>query len=264
MTENPNSRAGLVDRLATRITRRGLATSSGFAVAGALLGDQSFPRASAQNDPDVSAIINTAITLEAFMVTFYGAARGLGKDLALDDHVTRFVRAAQCEEEAHFHFFEAAGAVPSTTTFTIDTTAFTDQSAFLAALLPLESACTGAYMAAVRRFAISGDARLAEIAYQIGAVEAQHQALTRFFSTNRPGSDRAFAKWMFHDPADVLTVLSDLGYIDGNAEEMSFPGPVDRYCRGLTGLVPETTEDQPAPTPAPKPAATPEPTGVAG
>lgn len=264
MTDSSTTRTSAFDRITTRITRRGLAKAGGLSVAGAMLGGTSLLKAAAQNEPNVANVINTSMTFEAFMVTFYGAVRGLGKDLALDDDVTRFVRAAQCEEEAHYHYFEAVGAVPSTTTFTIDTSAFTDQAAFLAALAPLESASVGMYMAAARRFSAAGNAPLVEIAYQIGAVEAQHLAVMKLYSGEKLGADRAFAKWMFHDPADAITILTNLGYIGGGGEKTSFPGPIERYCRGVSGLVAETTEDQPAPTPTPLPTVPPTPTGVAG
>jgi hypothetical protein len=119
-------------------------------------------------------------------------------------------------------------------------------------------------MAAARQFAAGGDPRLVEIAYQIGAVEAQHQAMVRVFLGERLPTDRAFAKWLFRDPAEAVQALTDLRYIGGGGRAYEYPGPVDRYCRGVFGLVPETTDEQPEPTPRPaaspvvSPAASPE------
>jgi hypothetical protein len=52
---------------------------------------------------------------------------------------------------------------------------------------------------------------------------------------------------MFNSPSDAVAAITELGYIGGSGKEFTYPGPVDRYCRGVTGLVAETTEDQPPP-----------------
>ena len=246
MTARIGSRPALVDRLTQRISRRGLVKGGGFAGAGALLARSELLRSAAQGNPGLIETMNAAITLEAFAVTLYGAARGRGGDLELEDDVTRFIRAAQCEEEAHYHFFEAAGAVPERTTFTVTDRRISTQNRFLTALLEVETLLVGAHMATARQFAAAGDLRLVEIAYQIGAVEAQHQAMTRLFLGERLGAERAFAAWMFRNPSEAVAVLGDLGYVDGDGEAYTYPGPVDRFCRGVSGLVAETTEDQPA------------------
>jgi hypothetical protein len=239
------SRPTLFDRLSQRISRRGLVKGGGFIGAGALLARSQVLRAATQSSPSLVEAMNAAITLEAFAVTLYGAARGRGSDLELDDDVTRFIRAAQCEEEAHYHFFEAAGAVPARTTFTVTQRRLSTQDRFLTALLEVETLLVGAHMATARHFAAAGDLRLVEIAYQIGAVEAQHQAMTRLFLGERLGADRAFAGWMFRDPAEAIAALTDLGYVDGDGDAYTYPGPVDRFCRGVSGLVAETSDDQP-------------------
>jgi hypothetical protein len=259
MTARSNRPDGVFERLTTRVTRRAIVQSGGLIGAGAVLGRAALLRAAAQESPLLIDAINAAITVEAFAVTFCGAARGRGDDIGFDDAVSRFVRATQCEEEAHFHFFEAAGAVPATTSFTVPSNQLRDQKRFLTALSRLEGVLVGLHMAAGRQFAAAGDLRLVEIGYQIGAVEAQHQALTRLFLSERVPSERAYAKWMFRQPMEAVAALEEFGYIGGDGEEFSYPGPVDRQCRGVSGLVPETTEDQPereAP-PAASPQATP-------
>jgi hypothetical protein len=239
------------------LTRRGLARTGGLLVAGAAMRALTPADLAAQETPAVADALNALITLEAFTVTFYGAARGRGNALKASDDVKNFLRAAQCEEDAHFHFFEAAGAVPSTTSFTIPDKQIANQRAFLTALLPVETLLVGAYMAAARAFAAANAGRLVEIAYQIGVVEAQHQALLKLYLDDKLPSDRAYAAWMFNLPTDAVANLEVLGYIDGKGKSVGYPGPVDRYCRGVTGLVPETTEDQPgyAPVPAASPVA---------
>lgn len=251
---------GVFERLSARITRRSLVRNGSFVGVGAALTSTAMLRSAAQERPALLEAMSAAITVEAFAVTFYGAARGRGNDIGFDETVARFVRAAQCEEEAHYHYFEAAGAVPATSTFTIPASQIENQERFLTALERVEGILVGMHMALSRQFAGAGDLRLVEIGYQIGAVEAQHLALTRVFQGERVPSERAYAKWLFRQPAEAVTALEDLGYIDGRGDEVVFPGPVERQCRGVSGLVPETTEDQPEPpvTPAGSPVATPE------
>lgn len=258
MQSTDDSRGGLLDRATAKLTRRTLARSSGVIALGALAGKAGLLRSAAQESPSLREAINAAITIEAFATTFYGAARGQSANLELRDEIVRFARAAQCEEEAHFHFFEAAAAAPITTTFTIPSSRVRDQAAFLKAILDIETVMVGAHMALAREVASSGNLRLVEIAYQIGAVEAQHQALIRLFSGERIPSDRAYAKWLFRTVPEAVDAIAELGYIEGEGKEYEFPGPVDRFCRGVSGLVPETTEDQDAPQPpAGTPGATP-------
>jgi hypothetical protein len=250
-----------IDRLAARLGRRSLLGRGGLLMAGAAVPAWRLLRASAQNSPELLETINDAVTLEAFAVTFYGAARGRGDDLELSDVVSRFIRVAQCEEEAHFHFFSVAGAVPATSSFTIANQRVAGQERFLRALLEVETLLVGAHMALVRRFAQGGDLRLVEIGYQIGAVEAQHQAMTRSLLGERLPADRAFAKWMFREPADAVARLQELGYIRGEGDDYVYPGPSGRNCRGVTGLVPEATEDQPVDAPRPQASPVPEERG---
>lgn len=255
MTARNAKTPGMLDRLTARVNRRALVRGTALIGAGTVLGRADALRSAAQESPALGSTINAAITLEAFAVTFYGAARGRS-GIGLDETVSRFLRAAQCEEEAHFHFFEAAGAVPASTTFTIPDDQLANQASFLNALEAVEMLQVGLHMAAARQFASYLDLRLVEIGYQIGAVEAQHLALTRLFLDERVPADRAFARWMFREPAEAVTALETLGYLRGAGEAIAFPGPVDRQCRGVTGLVPEATDDQPADDPVP--AASPE------
>lgn len=249
MTAINNQPPRTLERLTTRLSRRSLAKSGGLLAAGGLLGRAELVRTAAQSAPSVATTINALITLEAFAVTFFGAARGQSGTWGFDEAAKPFVLASQCEDEAHFNFFEAAGALSSTTTFNIPANQLESQASFLSALVRVESIFVGAYMAAARQFATMSSLRLVEIAYQIGAVEAQHLAVTRLLAGERLASDRAFVKWMFTTPAEGVSAIKRLGYMGGSGKEFTYPGPVDRYCRGVTGLVAETTEDQPPAVP---------------
>lgn len=232
-------------RLIAKLTRRHMLAVAGAVGVASLASHAPALRAAAQAEPNVRDAVNALITVEAFAVTFYGVARDGDTNLELTDELTRFVRSAQCGEEAHFHFFESAGGAPTTTTFTIDPAEIADQPSFLASAIAIEELLVAAHMSAARAFAAAGETELVEIVYQIGAVEAQHLALLRQFSGERTPANRAFAAWGFRSPVGALETLAALAYIDGNGAAVSYPGPVDRFCRGMFGLVPETTANAP-------------------
>ena len=217
----------------------------------------------AQGAAELQAGLDAAITVEAAVVTFVGVARdrGVAGSLDLGPEVVRFLRAAQCADEAHYHFLASIGAVPEATEFAMPEDALGDRESFLRTLSDLEAIGVGAHMAVARRVAELGDPHLVEIAYQMGAVDAQHQALARYLAGAFPANDRAFARWRFAEPAEAGAALRGTGFLDAADELVAFPGPVDRVCRGVFGLVPETTEDALAfagATDEAPPAATPE------
>jgi hypothetical protein len=252
---------GVFDSLQARLTRRSMFKSAGLGGIGALAAYTGYLRTRAQDSPEVQAALDTAITLESLAITMLGVARDRGVRLDLSDDDVRFIRAAQCEEEAHFHFFEAAGGVPSTTNFSVANANFETREIFFQNLADVEAISIATYMAITRQFARLGDLRLVEVGFQIGAVEGQHLALARSYARERLPNDRAFAEWMFASVEEATQGLVDAGYIDGPGKKYDYPGPVDIFCRGVFGLVPETTEEEaetPAPSPSPSPGATPE------
>lgn len=264
-------------RLARRLSRRsvlqraGAAVVTGSAGLAGLAGHRGVLRAAAQARPEVQAIIDAAATLEAMEVTYIGAVRHRASPavdlLRLGDNpgAVRYLRAAQCEEEAHYHFLVAEGAVPAATRFTFPDAFFQSRSTALRTLLDLEEIELGLYMAAAREFAALGDLRLVEIAYQIGAVEGGHRALLKGLIDEFPPNDRAFAESRFPSVAAAAEAIMATTFVGGQEPALSvvlgldtltgipgsrffpgphyaFPGPEDRYCRGITGYVPETTE----------------------
>jgi hypothetical protein len=116
-------------------------------------------------------------------------------------------------------------------------------------------------MAMTRLFAEYADFNLVEVAYQIGAVDAQHEALARFLLGARPANDRAFAQWRYFDLLEVEDALYATGFLDESEDLVPFPGPVARNCDGVFGLVPETTDDALSLLPPVTPVATPTPAG---
>jgi hypothetical protein len=209
---------------------------------------------------ETDTILSDAASAEGLLVTLLGVARTRQSQLTLDEATVRLLRAAQCEEEAHFNNLVAAGAVPSTSQYTIADQLFENPTSFLTTWSDLEQIMVGMYMIATRRLAENGEADLVEMTYQIGAVEAQHQALLRQILGDRLPADRAFAAWQFRQTSQALSHVKRMGFIGGEGQTYDYPGPGDRYCRGVTGLVAETTSGQTPPdvTPAPSQEATPQ------
>ena len=266
---------GLGGRLARMLTRRAMLRGGTAAGATALAGLGQYRgllRAAAQVRPEVQAIIDAAATLEAMEVTFIGAMRHRASPaidlLRLGDNAgtVRYLRAAQCEEEAHYHFLRSEGAVPAATRFTFHDEIFQSRGIALRQLLELEEIELGLYMAAAREFAARGDLRLVEIAYQIGAVEGGHRVLLKGLIDEYPPNDRAFLASRYPSVAAAAEAIMATTFIGGEAQAPSvilgldtltgipgshffpgpyyeFPGVEDRYCRGITGYIPVTVED---------------------
>ncbi len=243
-SSSPGNR--IFEAIQARITRRGVLAGIGTAGVAAFLRGVA---PAAPQSSDVAQILAPLATLEAFLTTFLGAARERSERLRFSDNQSRLLRAAQCEDEAHYHNLIAVGAKAATTRFSLSGSHYRDREAFFLSFESVKQIAVGAYMAAARELAAAGDLRLVEIAYQIGAVEAQHLALGRFFAGNRLPADRAFARWQFRSTAEVVATLTEAGFIGGRGGKFDFPGPVSRNCRGIFGLVAETTEDQPPATP---------------
>ena len=195
--------------------------------------------------------LDALATVEAAAVTFLGVARqrGLDGDLDVGEDAVVVLRAAQCQDEQHYHALLAAGGVPVADSFTIPDETVADRTLLLVSLLELKAIAIAGYMALARAWAARGELDQVEIAYAMGAVEAQHLALAHALVGVTPANDRAFARWLFADPAEPLAALTALGLLDGPGDPVPFPGPLDRVCRGVFGLTPETTTTMTLPRP---------------
>ena len=194
----------------------------------------------------VQEIIDIAVTAEAFAVTALGGAieNALAGDLDLTEEAIQALVAARAAEQAHYEFLVESGAEPLTTTFTIpDPAIVTDIATFYPTLISLEEAFIAAYIAAAQVFAIRREPRLAQIALQIGAVEAEHRAGVRFFAidagvlTGVP-NDVAFEQALFTSVGEAAAALEQLGFIGGTGTEITYPGPGEIDATGVGGLRP--------------------------
>jgi len=202
-------------------------------------------------DP-LQAGLDALVTSEAAAVTLLGVAlqRGLDGELDLGEDATTVLSAAQCQDEQHYHALIAAGAFPAVDAFTLPEEALADRTYLMVTVLELKAITVGGYMALNREWARMGNIEQVEITYQTGIVEGQHLALAHALVGVTPANDRAFARWLFARPAEALGALNALDLIEGPGNLVSFPGPLDRICRGIFGLTPETTGMMTQPRPA--------------
>ncbi len=208
--------------------------------------DAASPIASSGSCESAQEIMNIAATGEAFAVTFLGVAlaRAESGDLPLNAELAGTLAAARAAEQAHFDVLSEAGAEPSTLEFTFpDPDIFTNVGLFLETVISLEEAFIAAYLAAAQEFSILGEPAMAQLALQIGAVEAEHRVGARFFAiqagelTGTP-NDVAFEKAMFGSVGEVAMMLEEMGFIGGDGETVVFPGPGEINTTGVTSLEP--------------------------
>lgn len=191
-------------------------------------------------------IINIAATAEAFAVTALGAALENVEKGLLKLNATEFktFTAARAEEQAHYLYLTGAGAKPLTTTFTVPNPKIvTDVTTFLTTVIHLEELFIAAYLAAAQEFALLKQSRLAQVAIQIGGVEAEHRAGARFFAVVRGiiggiPNDVAFEKAMFTHVEEAQDALEQLGIIGGKGTPIHYPGPGAIDFHGVNHLRP--------------------------
>ncbi|MEJ7652571.1 MAG: ferritin-like domain-containing protein [Chloroflexia bacterium] len=194
----------------------------------------------------VQEIIDIAVTAEAFAVTALGGAleSAANGDLDISDEAVQALKAARASEQVHYDVLIAAGAKPITTTFTVPDPAFlTDPAVFYPTLISLEEAFIAAYLAAAQTFVVLGEADLAKLALQIGAVEAEHRVGVRFFAVvagvvSGLPNDVAFEKSLFTSVAQAAKLLQDLGFIGGSGAKIMYPGPGEIDYTGVKNLKP--------------------------
>ena len=239
-----------------RASRRAVLTAA--IGAGASLTGWSLPRDGARaQDRPVTDTLSDLVTAEGLMVTLLGVARTRATDLVLDENTVRLLRAAQCQQDAHYNNLVAEGGVPAVGSYTIAGSVFANATSFLETWAELEGIMIAMYMAAGSAFAEAGDASLVEFAFAAGSVDAQHLALLRQLLGERLPANRAFVEWKFRNTAAGIRAIRRRNFIEGDGTSYDYPGPGDRYCRGVTGLVPETTENQVTPEITPDADATP-------
>jgi hypothetical protein len=197
-----------------------MAGAAGLTAAGA--GAFLFPKTNAAHasggegpEDSIAQILSIAATAEQLAVTFYSNGIANAKKLGISGQNLSYLKAAVIEEQIHQQFLVSAGGSPLTGTFSFPYGAetFEDVTKFINTLNQLETAFEAAYLAAVNEFALYNQARLAQIAAQILAVEAEHRALGRSILPNLLANNWAFAPALVESVGDAVGVLSSEGYL---------------------------------------------------
>ncbi len=186
---------------------------AGIAATGALLLSES---ASAQPpNQQVIDILTVARTAEQLAVTFY--SNGIANAAALGLTGANLVnfKAALIEEQIHQIFFTANGGQSLATTFSFPNgpATFTDVNLFIQTQQQLEGVFDSAFLAAIREFAVIGQARLAQIAGQIACVESEHRVLGRQLIGLSPADNWAYAPVLVAQVADAPAAVAAAGYL---------------------------------------------------
>lgn len=205
-------------------TRRNFLKVAALAGAGVALGSQAAPfKAQAATD-DPSTIIGVALTAEFLAVTTITNVLNNAAALGLNAATTTTFQAILAEEAIHVRYLQAYGATPAYGTdaqaafsYPSGAKTFTDVPTLANTLVLLESAFVAAYMAATREFAADARADLAQLTYQIGAVEAEHRTLARVVGGFVPYSDLAFQSNLLPSVVAGATFLSNQGFLTPTA-----------------------------------------------
>jgi hypothetical protein len=179
----------------------------------------------------IQDIVNTALIAEQLAMTFYytglttqaiartpQVAGSSGNPLAVapdgNPGNVAYLQAALDQEYKHAVLLKGAGAVSPFKSFyfpapTFESLGFTSHAGtYLWVLDHLETAFIGAYMAAVKRFALLERPDLALVALRILGVECQHRALYRVISGDDPADNVTLEVAEFDCVADAVTVLT--------------------------------------------------------
>ncbi len=150
------------------------------------------------------------------------------------------LQAAVIEEQIHQDFLVANGGKALTSTFSFphgDDT-FDDLNLFVATLEQLEEAFIAAYLAAVKEFALMGQAGLAQIAAQICNIESEHRALGHDIGGLIPADNFAFTPALVESVGDAVDVLSAEGFLSPKTSNSFTYQPVSTADHGVIRRTP--------------------------
>lgn len=208
------------------ISRRGL-LKTGAGVGGGLAmasfaGAFGLKEAHASHDhqDDVQTIVNLAATAETLAATSYYFTI-LNNPLGFNDAAMLYLKYALSSELYHLSFLQSAGGKQLATKFYVPEKFLSDKGTNIATFIAAETAFTGAYLAATRRFAELGNPRLAATTAQHAATEAEHLALTRQIGGLLPNPN-ALPAPIYYNVSDALPTLAP--FLSGGK---GFVGPVD-------------------------------------
>lgn len=179
------------------------------------------------------------------MARQFKAPREGNYDKPIPDTVVQVGEAALATEQFHLDYLKSAGAKPLAQSFAVpDPALLTRTDTLFTTIIALETAFISAYTAAMAEFANLKQPDLVKVAFQIGAIEAEHRVLANYAVGTRPANDVAFEAKQFATAGDAAAALKQLGCIRGSGTAASYPGPVD--SSQFNNLLTETTPGGPS------------------
>ena len=212
------------------LTRRGLLTQSagiggGLAIASfaTAFGVKDAQAADFDHMDDVATIANLAATAETLAATSYYYTI-LNNPLGFTNSQLTYLKLAMSSELYHLKVLQSLGGKSLTDKFYTPVNFLSNKGVNVNTFIAAETAFTGAYLAATRRFAELGNPRLATTTAQHAATEAEHLALTRLIGGLVPNPN-ALPAPIFYNVSDAAPVLGPfLQGGEGFAGPVPFPG----------------------------------------
>jgi hypothetical protein len=224
---------GIEGLLQSRLSRGKLLTATAAGLAVAAIPHRAGAQTTAAPE-SVQDIINIRVTNEFFGVTLLTAAVKNADQLGLSANggmLLRVIQAALAEEQYHVDYLTSQGAKPTTTTFTIpDPKILTDPLTFFSTVEFIETIEISMDMSATRQFSEMGQVMLAQVAYQIGGVEAEHRVLARAAlallgqQSDIPPNNRAFETDIVYYLRDAVAIFQQRGFLGGSGQAVTYPG----------------------------------------
>ena len=216
--------------LTKQLSRRTLFKAAGATGLGLMLAQAGLLREAAAASETVQDILNVAITVEHFGLTFLGFGIAnikqgkFSKPVPVD--VLAVLEAARAQEKFHLDFFAQAGAVPLTTTFTLpDPALITDYDKFFTAVVEQETRETALGIAAMAALTALQRPDVVKIIFQYTAEESEHRVLANYALGTRPANDHGFAPALYTTASDIVADLKKVGIIGGSGSAIVSPGP---------------------------------------
>jgi hypothetical protein len=180
------------------------------------------PRAHDRMD-DVATIANLAATAETLAATSYFGTLNLA-GFSISNEAALYLKYALSSELYHLAILQSLGGASLANEFYIPEAFLTDFNVNTQTFIAAETAFTGAYLAATRRFAELGQPRLAATTAQHAATEAEHLALTREIAGLLPNPNALPAPIYYNVSDAVPTLTPFLTGGPGFIGPVAFPG----------------------------------------
>jgi len=220
--EQKNENKGLVSRRGLFKSAAGVTGGLALASFANVLGAR---EAFANHDKmdDVATIANLAATAETLAATSYYYTI-MNNPLGFNANAISYLKLAMSSELYHLQVLQSLGGASLANEFYVPATFLSNRNTNVATFIAAETAFTGAYLAATRRFAELGNPRLAATTAQHAATEAEHLALTRLIGGFVPNPNALPAPIYYNVSDAVPTLAPFLQGGEGFIGPVPFPG----------------------------------------